>query len=146
MILKLRTAKGNLTIDNVSSDSNLHILKSEISTKTKISYPSIVIKYGFPPKLITSSDETFLSEIGISSGDTLIIEEDISKKSIESESKKIDNEKKPINPKKDLEKIDVDQIPNKEGLIMVRRIIPADNSCLFNAILYAIEHKSKIKT
>jgi ubiquitin thioesterase OTU1 len=32
------------------------------------------------------------------------------------------------------------QTPNPEGLIMIRREMPADNSCLFHAIAYALEN------
>lgn len=30
-------------------------------------------------------------------------------------------------------------------MIIVRRIVPADNNCLFNSVAYALEKKSKTK-
>ena len=29
---------------------------------------------------------------------------------------------------------------------MIRRIVPADNSCLFNSVAYALENRSKTKS
>jgi ubiquitin thioesterase OTU1 len=37
----------------------------------------------------------------------------------------------------------LEQIPDPEGMIMIRRVIPADNSCLFNAVAYAVENQSR---
>jgi len=35
------------------------------------------------------------------------------------------------------------QKPTSDGLIMIRKIIKADNNCLFNAIGYAVKNKSE---
>ena len=32
------------------------------------------------------------------------------------------------------------QVPDKEGMIMIRRVIDADNSCLFNSVAHALRH------
>lgn len=78
---------------------------------------------GFPPRSIDLSDgERRLGELGIHSGDTLIVEEDTSKPSAGS----------PVVTKRTMEVMEA--LP-----VLARRVVPADNSCLFTSINYVVE-------
>jgi len=135
--LKLRSPKGILSLENIPLSSSLSDFKKEISKISTIPLHSLVIKIGYPPKNITQSpDATLISSFDISSGDLLIIEEN---PNLPKPPSKDQDSSKII----DLPSIPDQQIPNKDGLIMIRRIIPADNSCLFHAIAYNLNPKAE---
>ena len=133
--LKLRSPKGILSLENIAVSVSFSDFKKEISKKTGIALEALIIKVGYPPKNIAQSpDTTPLTSLNISSGDLIIIEEN-------------PNAPKPITKEEptkilDLNSIRDEQIPNKDGLIMIRRIIPSDNSCLFHAIAQNLNPKS----
>jgi ubiquitin thioesterase OTU1 len=64
------------------------------------------VKTGFPPKVMTASPESTLSDLGFASREAILIEE---------------------------------APPIMEHNPMVRRSVPADNSCLFSSISYCLE-------
>lgn len=95
----------------------------------------VTIKSGFPPKTLELVSGTPLSQLGIRSGDSLLV------KSAE------------LNPVSQIEeKIDTIQNTNQApilefagGAIALRKI-PDDNSCLFNAIAYSTVGPAAIET
>jgi len=135
--LKLRTPKGLISLENLALISMLSELKKEISMYTDIPVSSLVVKAGFPPINIAQyPDTSSIKSFNITSGDLLIIEENsnLIKPSLD--------RIKPF----DISLIADHQIPNKEGLIMIRRMIPTDNSCLFNAISYNMSPKAEFNS
>ncbi|XP_015672470.1 ubiquitin thioesterase OTU1 isoform X1 [Protobothrops mucrosquamatus] len=80
---------------------------------------------GFPPSCLDLSDgEQRLGELGIHSGDTLIVEEDATK------------------PKSDSSIVTKRTVSNsvREAVpVLARKVVPADNSCLFTSIYYVVE-------
>ncbi|XP_025061209.1 ubiquitin thioesterase OTU1, partial [Alligator sinensis] len=80
---------------------------------------------GSPPRGLALSDgERRLGELGIHSGDTLIVEEDTTKPMPES----------PIIAKRSAPNLVRETLP-----VLARRVVPADNSCLFTSIYYVVE-------
>lgn len=134
--LKLRAPNGLLPLDNIASKTKLFDFKKELSKKTNINAECLIIKVGYPPKNIAdSSNDSLLTEFGISDGDLIIIEEN-TKIPIKAN---LDTSK---NKQPDLSSIALEQIPNKDGLIMIRRVVPADNSCLFRSVAYCLDPKA----
>lgn len=134
--LKLRSPKGIISLENISPLITLSEFKNQISAKTNIPPASLIIKVGYPPKNIAKSkDSTVIKDFEITSGDLIIIEEDLTIPKPKSEPK---NKEYSL----DLNSIASEQTPNKDGLIMIRRIIPADNSCLFHAISFNLNPKA----
>ncbi|CAG9310881.1 unnamed protein product [Blepharisma stoltei] len=131
--IRLRYPGGNKAI-TVSPQATYDELKHLIYSLTNIMPDCQVIKSGYPPKGISADDSISISELGISSGETLIIE------ALPEAPKPIpkQNENKPV-PQVPPQS----QIPNRDGKVMIRRIIPADNSCLFNSVGYAMEGRQK---
>ena len=89
---------------------------------------TIAIKKGFPPKLLPTNEHTLnqtLTELGFRNKDSLILEIDPSKVVLEVEEEKV--------PLDDL-KIEIN-----DSYWMYRRIIQANDSCLFNSIGLALK-------
>ena len=117
--LRCQTKGGQHYLTGLYLSSSIRQLKERINETTKIPIDCIKIRQGYPPKVIDlGSDSNKLSSLPFRSGDTLIVEEDKSlrKKRLEN----IDNELH-------------DQINRSNGMLM-RKVVPADNSCLFTSI------------
>jgi ubiquitin thioesterase OTU1 len=133
--LKIRHPGGQFLLSHLANNSSLHDLKSEISKKIKEPITSLLLRYGFPPQILKLADNTTLENSGIESGMNITVEIDPTAAKVE-----------PISTKPSVFKdqlLVTDQIPNPDGLIMIRRVIPADNSCLFNCVGYCLENKAK---
>lgn len=112
-------------------NSSVKDLKSKIISLllNKFSFPadesSLVIKYGFPPKAVTSSDEASCRTMSLTNNELLRVEcnkrQEQAKNTISAELRE-----------------DSKSTISKSGAIE-RHIIPADNSCLFTAINFCIE-------
>lgn len=143
--LKFASSKGYVDIQ-ANLDDKLRDVKNRmldiLNVKTNLS--NIMIRFGFPPKVLQgeSSDDKTLRELAISNNEVLKWDyiQEVSKNcsnNIEDKGKvhsdSASNEQTQTNsadPKNDV--ID----PNKYSVY--RQIVPADNSCLFNAINFAI--------
>jgi len=114
---------NNFTEFKININSTISELKSKISSiiESKFNFPvdesSIVIKFGFPPKTNTSPDSNTIRSLNISNNELL----------------RVECKKK----EKDISQDKINQCSSKQSLIE-RVIIPADNSCLFNAINYCL--------
>lgn len=139
--LRIRHPKGNQVISTLYGNSSISDLKREISKLSDIPPSRISFKLGYPPQRVELPDNTILENVGIQSGETIIAEENANASQSTTANIATNNKsqagQKPEEP--------LEQKPNPEGLIMIRRVIPADNSCLFNSIAYALENKSKQK-
>lgn len=97
----------------------------------------VTIKCGFPPKTVETISGAPLSQLGIRSGDTLVVQSAQSDASIQKQSEE------------DISEIEnATQVPVLEfvgGAIALRRI-PDDNSCLFNSIAYCTVGPESIET
>jgi ubiquitin thioesterase OTU1 len=113
--VRIRWSSGN-TLITVPNTATLSQLKKEIHLKTGITPPYQELKMGYPPKTINFPGASVLSSINIQPNENIMVE------------------KRP-NP--------VVDDSDTDTMILFRRIIQADNSCLFNSIAYALETKNK---
>jgi ubiquitin thioesterase OTU1 len=97
-----------------------------IAEEVKIKAFRVKLKCGYPPKALDDENDKTLSSLGIKTGEMFIVEEDM---------EAVAPVDKLVN-----EITTSSQTPDSDGMIMLRRIIAADNSCLFNSVGFAMEH------
>ncbi|XP_044726660.1 ubiquitin thioesterase OTU1 [Chrysoperla carnea] len=127
--LKIKSKNGQNVLKNLTSKSTVADLKTALVTATNINKNYLNILYGFPPKpLSLSSNDCTLEQCGIVSGETLIVEE------------KITN----IIPNKVSENLPrphiLESTMTRPG-ILIKQVVPADNSCLFTSIGFVLNGK-----
>lgn len=120
--IQIRHPRG-VKRDNLSADATLADLKVLAKTISGIETNRQILKAGYPPKLVQGTDHDALERLNIRSGETIIVEES----------------SEPIHSEAEVSS----QIPDSEGKVMIRRIIAADNSCLFNSVGYALEGRQR---
>ena len=117
--LRCTTKSGRYFLQGLTLSSTVGKLKDSISQHTKIPRDCIKIRQGYPPKVVDiSCDDKELSALPFRSGDTLVVEEDISLRQKRQE--KIDDQLQ-------------NQINHAKGILM-RKVVPANNSCLFTSV------------
>ncbi|XP_075471313.1 ubiquitin thioesterase OTU1 isoform X1 [Ascaphus truei] len=123
--LRCKTRDGTQLLQGLTDLSSIRELKERIAGLTGISGPMQRVMVGFPPEnLDLNNGEATLRDLPIKSGDTLIVEEDKTKRKTE-----LSPASKPsLN----------DRIVSAQPAI-ARRVVPADNSCLFTSIYYVVE-------
>lgn len=117
----------------LSSDgkASLYDLKRFISKKFEIPVETIALHVGQSRVKLELPDNTILDNTGLISGDSVVVQaKQSSLRRLNSQNSKVFSTR-------------FQQVPDKNGLIMIKRVIPADNSCLFNSIAYAMENKSR---
>jgi len=114
-----------------SGRASIYDLKRFISKKYEIPIETIVLQIGQTRVKLELPDNTILDNTGLMSGDSIVvIAKQSSLRRLNSQTNKTVSTR-------------FQQVPDKNGLIMIKRVIPADNSCLFNSIAYAMENKSR---
>jgi ubiquitin thioesterase OTU1 len=127
--LKLKTKSGQMLIKGLTPRDTISELKRRLSSLTNIKESSLHVLCGYPPKpLDLSESEATLEFRGICSGDTLIVEEK-QKNIVNSE----DNISRLEEPRPHI----VDSELGCPGILM-RMVVPADNSCLFTSIGFVL--------
>lgn len=131
-VLKVKTKSGQKVVNGLTTNNKISELKSKLSDLTGIQKNALHILTGFPPKAIdlTKEDAT-LEESTIVSGDTLIVEEKQPSKNVQQLIIK-DNESMHRS-----HIVDSENLTNTPGVLM-KKIVPADNSCLFTSVGYVL--------
>ncbi|XP_014240535.1 ubiquitin thioesterase OTU1 [Cimex lectularius] len=126
MVLRVRTKSGmNVLVDHLNPTSTLLELKEFVSAKVDIPVERMVILSGYPPRpLELSMNDITLEVAGIKSGDSLAVEDSPLPKELAASP-----------PRRHV--ID-DQ--GSTGLLL-RQVVPADNSCLFTSIGFVLGGK-----
>ncbi|KAL4226742.1 aminotransferase [Mactra antiquata] len=123
--LRCQSKTGQHYLTGLTLESSVSRLKDMINDVTKIPRDCIKVRQGYPPRVIDLTCESnSLSSLPFRSGDTLIVEEDSSMK------------------KRAIEQVDLQyqsQINSSSGMLM-RKVVPADNSCLFTSIDCVMNH------
>ncbi|NP_001090389.1 ubiquitin thioesterase OTU1 [Xenopus laevis] len=123
--LRCKTREGTQLLQGLTDRSSIRELQERIAGVTGISGPLQRVMVGFPPlSLDLSDEEATLKNMSIKSGDTLIVEEDKSK---------LRSATPPVS------KTDIGNWNAPAQPTIVRRVVPADNSCLFTSIYYVVE-------
>ncbi|CDK29077.1 unnamed protein product [Kuraishia capsulata CBS 1993] len=133
MRIKLKTG-GSQAIVSLADDATLKDLFSEISGIPQ------VIKFGYPPRTLDTSDVSAkLSVLGIKNGEMLIVSLDTETKDVEPVAAPVKPSAKPVDASDDTPYITLGP-----SLFVLLRKIPDDNSCLFNSIVYLVFGASSV--
>nr|XP_056723416.1 ubiquitin thioesterase OTU1 [Euleptes europaea] len=123
--LRCKARSGSYPLPGLTAHSCLRELQAALAALTGVPVQAQRLLLGFPPRGLDLSDaERGLGELGIHSGDTLIVEEDAS--NLRTESSIVTKRTAPNSVR--------DTLP-----VLGRRVVPADNSCLFTSIYYVVE-------
>lgn len=134
LALKVKTKNGQQIINTLTPESTIIELKRLLSNVSKIPINRLHALSGYPPKILDFTRDTVqLVNCGIKSGDTLILEE---KPESEQPSQPSGCTTKDITPSQPLE-----EVPAIVQGILMKHIVPADNSCLFTSINYVLSGK-----
>ncbi|XP_071484253.1 ubiquitin thioesterase OTU1-like [Diadema antillarum] len=135
MAVMIKSKNGRKKLEGLTTESTVSHLLNKIFEFTRIPGKSQKLLHGYPPKPLDTSDESLkLSSLPFKSGDMVIVEEDPTKKEVLSASSNSD--------KNQSDKItsggrELKSKPPKG--ILTRRVVPADNSCLFVSIALLME-------
>lgn len=134
--LKLKTKTGQQHIvSNLEQSTTVRNLKGKISELTNIPSNVLHVKLGFPPfrQLDFSKEDELLSAIGISNGDTLIVDEI-------QQSEEERQQQAALKRMEEDEKLARELAAQSEGSsgILLKQVVPSDNNCLFTSIGYVI--------
>lgn len=139
--LQIRTRGGKHVLNQLNPQSTLRELKLLSSEVTKIPAHAMKIFYGYPPKpLYSVSDSDTLISLSLRSGETLIVEED-QRIVVKEEATKSNAVDSPAASNKE-ESLERSTTPSSG--ILTKRIVPADNSCLFTSVDFVIKGGLKI--
>lgn len=110
LVLRVRTKSGILRINNLSLKSSLKDLKKSIASVAGLDETNFKILFGYPPKQLTTTNEnTSLEKNSIRNGEIFTLEET---------------------------KTSQVSCPVRTNSQICRKVVPADNSCLFTSINY----------
>ena len=130
LLLRVKSKNGQHTLKDMTLNSTVDDLRNNVSLITEISSDTLRILKDFPPKPMDLSDGTaLLQDLNFKSGDVLIVEEDPSAKM----------KRETANMEKVLQDF-VAQADHSQGILM-RQVVPANNSCLFTSVNFVMEGK-----
>lgn len=125
LLLRIKSKDGNAKLDGLTSHSTVGHLVDKIQDLTKIPSSNLKLLHGFPPSHVDlSNPKTKLLDFSLRTGDTIIVEE----------SKTGNKDARQLSVPSD----DANIHPEECG-ILTRRVVPADNSCLFRSIAILME-------
>jgi ubiquitin thioesterase OTU1 len=136
LALKIKSKNGQHVV-NVNQDTTLKSLMEQIRDLTQIPLNLLNLKIGFPPKqLDISKDQDTLNDSGIKNGDTLIAEE---KQMSQEEKEAIERQKRLEEDEKLAQQLAGNiQDPTQAKGVLLKRVVPADNSCLFTSVGFVL--------
>lgn len=130
LAFKVKSKNGQQILRDLTSDSKVSELRGFLSSISEISADRICVLCGFPPKPLDISDnEKKLSDIGLKSGETLIVEE----KAAPAETAAKTEPKPQPRPGENGIVSQESLGPSRPGILM-KKVVPSDNSCLFTSI------------
>lgn len=129
--LRVKTKSGQQVVNTLTKESTIKELKQVLSSLSNIPINRLHILSGYPPKILDiTQDSLNLANSGITSGDTLILEEREVPVSTEVKPEVQENK-----PRKHVE--DPFDCPG----ILMKNVVPADNSCLFTSVHFVLNGK-----
>ncbi|GFR82289.1 ubiquitin thioesterase OTU1 [Elysia marginata] len=130
--LRMQAKGGPKLLEGLYLVSTIGRLKEVIADTANIPKHRIKIRMGYPPKVIDISNECAeLSSLPLRSGDTLIVEED------KSAGSPFDTNCTSQSHSSHDERLDMllhHQLEEGASGILTRKVVPADNSCLFTSM------------
>jgi ubiquitin thioesterase OTU1 len=127
--LRVKHKGGQSIVSSLNTDSRVQELQEELSRLTQIPVNQIKVLRGFPPSAIDLSNpsQTLLSECGIQERDTILVEE-LKAAEMIPQTKGV--------PQTD-ELLSAQSSMDTSG-ILLRKVVPSDNSCLFTSIGFCL--------
>ncbi|XP_013106828.1 ubiquitin thioesterase OTU1 [Stomoxys calcitrans] len=167
--VKLKSKKGQFIVKDLTNQTTVEDLKKRMAQVTQIKEPQLHILMGFPPKpldLAANSEKT-LQALGISSGETLIVEDKevavpVAEPNLEDDealARRLQAEEEEEQLRQVVaaatassaegneDRLILPSIENSAGSsgnfngILLKKVVPADNSCLFTSIRYVLNGK-----
>lgn len=137
--LRVKSKSGQQVVEGLNAQSTILELKTQLSALTKIPVGHLHVLSGYPPKICDlSNNSRTLADSGISSGDTLIVEEKANHIP-EIQSPPVQQQQQTQNSETTKHHIDSRQL-DCPGILM-KQVVPADNSCLFTSIGFVLSGK-----
>ncbi|CAB3226574.1 unnamed protein product [Arctia plantaginis] len=134
LAFKVKSKNGQQILKDLTSDSTVGELKMFLSSISEVSIERVCVLCGYPPKpLDISNDNKKISEIGLKTGETLIVEE-----------KSIPPTEQKTPPGTPIQKPIENGIVSHETIgpcrpgILMKKVVPSDNSCLFTSIGFVL--------
>ncbi len=138
LFLRLKSRVGQHKISDLTLQQTVGCLLEKIEELTQIPCQVQKLLHGFPPSHVDTSDyEVPLSSLPFRSGDTVIVQEDKDAKSPTSPSG--DTKSQSSNSLKSQNSVDSSGSESGSRGILTRKVVPADNSCLFTSIALVME-------
>lgn len=138
MSLRLQCKTGRFILDSLTSNSTLCDLQSLIANKTGVQKENQKILFSYPPKEINSYDpNNLISDLGIRKGETLILQEienPSDNGSLGNQQTEEMESEEVVFVKESSKSIDHHNSGRMSGGQLARKVVPADNSCLFRSI------------
>ncbi|XP_018493634.1 ubiquitin thioesterase OTU1 [Galendromus occidentalis] len=135
LMLRIRTREGQHRIDCLTSDSTLAELKAVLLSLTGELVDRVLA--GYPPSAISLDQESrTLEEAQVRSGDTLTVESPSTAGGASGFSMKA--EAKPTEESNQVAPSTFDAGSNTAAGILMRRVVPSNNSCLFTSVYFGI--------
>ncbi|GFO20574.1 ubiquitin thioesterase otu1 [Plakobranchus ocellatus] len=135
--LRMQAKGGPKLLEGLYLASTVGRLKEVIANTANISKNHIKIRMGYPPKVIDiSNDCAELSSLPMRSGDTLIVEEDKAAGNLGDINSSPHSSMMQANSPHDdrLDTLLHHQLEEGASGILTRKVVPADNSCLFTSM------------
>ncbi|XP_026812344.1 ubiquitin thioesterase OTU1 [Rhopalosiphum maidis] len=130
VVLRLKCRSGTFPM-TIPLNCSISVLKEQVSVLSEIPVDSIKLLFGFPPKSIQKLEGT-IEDIGLKSGDTIIAEVDSTSTGMQQLKVKTESNI--------LKHITEQEVGNEVPLIL-RKVVPADNSCLFTSLGFVLGGK-----
>lgn len=127
VVLRLKCRSGTFPM-TIPLNCSISILKEQVSILSEIPVDSIKLLFGFPPKTIQKLEGT-IEDAGLKSGDTIIAEVDSTSTSVQQLKVKTESNT--------LKHVTEQEVGNEVPLIL-RKVVPADNSCLFTSLGFVL--------
>ncbi|XP_046453286.1 ubiquitin thioesterase OTU1-like [Daphnia pulex] len=133
MQLRVKHKGGQSVISTLSLTSRVEQLLDELSKSTQIPVHLVKILRGFPPIAVDISDKNVsLGECGLQERDTILVEELIETQPVQS---------LPVSHEDSTELGKI-----APAGILLRKVVPSDNSCLFTSIGFCLSGKPDPKS
>lgn len=124
---KVKSKNGQQILKDLTSDSTVGELKMFLSSISDVGCERICVLCGYPPKALDISDDNKkICDIGLKTGETLIVEE----KTAPVAKPQSSQTPKPLENGVGSHEITG---PCRPGILM-KKVVPSDNSCLFTSI------------
>ncbi|CAG9132012.1 hypothetical protein JYU34_006652 [Plutella xylostella] len=139
LAFKVKSKNGQQILKDLTSESTVGELKVFLSSLTGVNVERICVLCGYPPKpLDISNDSNTITAIGLKTGETLIVEE---KTVLNTETtQKPDPPKEKSKPEDNGVAPHQNIEPMRPGILM-KKVVPSDNSCLFTSIGFVLNGK-----